>query len=75
LELEPETALLAVCRYLSFHFPFMHERPLLSHLRCVPWNLDQHAFKVGTLTHDSHITCLGALLVGRQFTLMCLHTQ
>ncbi|WIA22738.1 hypothetical protein OEZ86_009697 [Tetradesmus obliquus] len=32
-------------RYLSFHFPFMHERPLLSHLRCVPWNLDQHAFK------------------------------
>jgi hypothetical protein len=24
----------------------MHERPLLSHLRCVPWNLDQHAFKV-----------------------------
>eukprot|EP00878_Enallax_costatus_P017468 GHUV01018349.1.p1 GENE.GHUV01018349.1~~GHUV01018349.1.p1 ORF type:complete len:346 (+),score=90.28 GHUV01018349.1:466-1503(+) len=33
-------------RYLSFHFPFLHERPLLSHLRCVPWNLDQHAFKV-----------------------------
>jgi hypothetical protein len=53
----------------------MHERPLLSHLRCVPWNLDQHAFKVGQLTHDSLITCLGALLVGRQFTLMCLHTQ
>lgn len=35
-------------RYLSFHFPFMHERPLLSHLRCVPWNLDQVAFKVRT---------------------------
>lgn len=24
-------------RYLSFHFPFMHERSLLEHLRAVPW--------------------------------------
>lgn len=32
-------------RYLSFHFPFTHERPLLQHLRACPWRLDQGAFK------------------------------
>eukprot|EP00775_Hariotina_reticulata_P005124 gene5124-5364_t len=32
-------------RYLSFHFPFLHEKPLLSHLRGVPWNLDTTDFK------------------------------
>lgn len=32
-------------RYLSFHFPFLHERSLLGHLRACPWNLDQLAFK------------------------------
>eukprot|EP00887_Chlorella_sp_A99_P005593 scaffold1.g5593.t1 len=32
-------------RYLSFHFPFTHERALLEHLRAVPWNYDQRLFK------------------------------
>ena len=32
-------------RYLSFHFPFTHERSLLEHLRAVPWRLDQALFK------------------------------
>lgn len=32
-------------RYLSFHFPFIHERALLAHLRAVPWRLDHTAFK------------------------------
>ncbi len=32
-------------RYLSFHFPFTHERALLEHLRAVPWRLDQGLFK------------------------------
>lgn len=32
-------------RYLSFHFPFTHERPLLEHLRAVPWRFDQSLFK------------------------------
>jgi cryptochrome 1 len=32
-------------RYLSFHFPFTHERSLLEHLRAVPWRFDQHLFK------------------------------
>ncbi|KAK9859773.1 hypothetical protein WJX84_001839 [Apatococcus fuscideae] len=31
--------------YLSFHFPFTHERSLLEHLRFVPWRLDQRLFK------------------------------
>jgi hypothetical protein len=35
-------------RYLSFHFPFTHERSLLEHLRAVPWRFDQRLFKVGT---------------------------
>ena len=34
-------------RYLSFHFPFTHERSLLEHLRAVPWKYDQRLFKVG----------------------------
>ncbi|GLI62187.1 hypothetical protein VaNZ11_004772, partial [Volvox africanus] len=32
-------------RYLSFHFPFIHERSLLRHLRACPWRIDQQAFK------------------------------
>lgn len=32
-------------RYLSFHFPFTHERALLEHLRAIPWRLDQSLFK------------------------------
>lgn len=32
-------------RYLSFHFPFTHERSLLEHLRAVPWRMDQALFK------------------------------
>ncbi|KXZ45759.1 hypothetical protein GPECTOR_51g745 [Gonium pectorale] len=32
-------------RYLSFHFPFIHERSLLRHLRACPWRIDQLAFK------------------------------
>jgi len=32
-------------RYLSFHFPFTHERAMLEHLRAVPWRYDQKMFK------------------------------
>lgn len=32
-------------RYLSFHFPFTHERSLLEHLRACPWKFDQRKFK------------------------------
>ena len=32
-------------RYLSFHFPFTHERSLLEHLRACPWRWDQGHFK------------------------------
>lgn len=32
-------------RYLSFHFPFTHERAMLEHLRAVPWRYDQTMFK------------------------------
>lgn len=32
-------------RYLSFHFPFTHERSLLEHLRAVPWRFDMSLFK------------------------------
>ncbi|KAK9819946.1 hypothetical protein WJX72_004261 [[Myrmecia] bisecta] len=32
-------------RYLSFHFPFTHERSLLEHLRAAPWKFDQRLFK------------------------------
>lgn len=41
-------------RYLSFHFPFTHERALLEHLRAVPWRFDQSLFKAwrtGTTGH------------------------
>ena len=34
-------------RYLSYHFPFTHERSLLEHLRAAPWRFDQGLFKVG----------------------------
>ena len=33
-------------RYLSFHFPFTHERSLLEHVRAAPWRYDQSLFKV-----------------------------
>lgn len=33
-------------RYLSFHFPFTHERSLLEHVRAAPWQYDQSLFKV-----------------------------
>ncbi|KAL0917069.1 hypothetical protein M5K25_012110 [Dendrobium thyrsiflorum] len=32
-------------RYLSFHHPCSHERPLLSHLRFFPWVVDESYFK------------------------------
>ena len=33
-------------RYLSFHFPFTHERSLLEHLRATPWKFNHRHFKV-----------------------------
>ena len=36
-------------RYLSFHFPFTHERSLLEHLRALPWRLDHDMFKARCL--------------------------
>ena len=39
-------------RYLSFHFPFTHERSLLEHLRATPWRFDHRHFKVKT-----HLSC------------------
>ncbi|QDZ25668.1 cryptochrome/DNA photolyase [Chloropicon primus] len=32
-------------RYILFHNPFTHERPLLEHLCAVPWQYDQDLFK------------------------------
>ena len=32
-------------RYLSFHFPFTHERALLEHLRAFPWRYNAADFK------------------------------
>ena len=32
-------------RYLSFHYPFTHERAMLEHLRAIPWRYDQRLFK------------------------------
>eukprot|EP00249_Psilotum_nudum_P022231 c28427_g1_i1 orf=1839-3896(-) len=32
-------------RYLSFNFPFTHERALLSHLKAFPWRVDGSYFK------------------------------
>ena len=37
-------------RYLSFHFPFTHERSLLEHVRAAPWRYDQSLFKVRCMT-------------------------
>jgi len=39
-------------RYLSFHFPFTHERSLLEHLRACPWRFDQRLFKVCRAARD-----------------------
>lgn len=33
-------------RYLSWHFPFTHERSLLEHVRACPYRIDQGLFKV-----------------------------
>lgn len=41
----PQVGYREYSRYLSFHFPFIHERALLAHLRAVPWRLDHNAFK------------------------------
>lgn len=46
-------------RYLSFHFPFTHERSLLEHLCFVPWRLDQRLFKVGPTLCLSIASCSG----------------
>jgi hypothetical protein len=54
-------------RYLSFHFPFIHERSLLAHLRACPWRIDQHAFKVGPLRARA---ILGGLAAAA-----CAHTR
>ncbi|KAK8479077.1 hypothetical protein V6N13_070030 [Hibiscus sabdariffa] len=32
-------------RYLTFNFPFTHERPLLSNLKYFPWHADANRFK------------------------------
>jgi deoxyribodipyrimidine photolyase len=32
-------------RYLSFHFPFTHERSLLANLKSFPWRVDEAYFK------------------------------
>ncbi|CAK9237160.1 unnamed protein product [Sphagnum troendelagicum] len=32
-------------RYLSFHFPFTHERSLLANLKSFPWRVDEGYFK------------------------------
>jgi hypothetical protein len=32
-------------RYLSFNFPFTHERSLLANLKSFPWKIDEKAFK------------------------------
>lgn len=36
-------------RYLSWHFPFTHERSLLEHVRACPYRIDQGLFKVGCI--------------------------
>ncbi|CAI5517459.1 unnamed protein product [Closterium sp. Naga37s-1] len=33
-------------RYLSFNFPFTHERSLLANLKHFPWRVDEHMFKL-----------------------------
>lgn len=37
-------------RYLSFHFPVTHKRPLLAHLQAAPFLLDKTLFKVSVST-------------------------
>ncbi|KAL6176937.1 hypothetical protein ACLB2K_053569 [Fragaria x ananassa] len=32
-------------RYISFNHPYSHERPLLGHLKCFPWVINQNYFK------------------------------
>ncbi|BBN02726.1 deoxyribodipyrimidine photo-lyase [Marchantia polymorpha subsp. ruderalis] len=32
-------------RYLSFNFPFTHERSLLANLKSFPWRIDENSFK------------------------------
>lgn len=44
-------------RYLSFHFPFTHERSLLEHLRAAPWNFDQRLFKARPAWTPSSVCC------------------
>ena len=41
-------------RYLSFHFPFTHERSLLEHLRACPWKWNQSHFKVCCTSASCH---------------------
>ncbi len=43
-------------RYLAFHFPFVHERSLLAHLRACPWRLDQQHFKVRLRRRRRHLS-------------------
>lgn len=45
-------------RYLSYHFPFTHERSLLEHLRAAPWRFDQGLFKVGDPGFSGGSPCL-----------------
>ena len=35
-------------RYLSYHFPYTHERPMLEHLRACPWKYDYSLFQAWT---------------------------
>ena len=44
-------------RYLSFHFPFTHERSLLEHVRAAPWRYDQSLFKVRCAGSADHTGC------------------
>ena len=46
LEFLRQMAFREYSRYLSFHFPFTHERSLLEHLRAAPWKFDHRHFKV-----------------------------
>ena len=63
-------------RYLSFHFPFTHERSLLEHLRALPWRLDTGLFKArpsggaaGPVAACSHS---GACLLPSQLALVAI---
>ena len=50
-------------RYLSYHFPFTHERSLLEHLRAAPWRFDQGLFKVGIQDSGGQSFVHGRLLL------------